>query len=125
MKKKLLVPILSVVAMLGITVLVYGKEFKDNYQYPNGYKMEYYQKHTSTATGAHTSTENPAKAFAAIFIYDNDKSIVNSGFDEKDYYMELEVIGKGDYSVSYHSLKDYRGNPLGERRSLDSRYYPN
>lgn len=125
MKKKLLVPILSVVAMLGITVLVYGKSFKDDYQYPNGYKMEYYQVYTDVATGATTSTENPAKAFVAIFIYDNDKSIVNSGFDEKDYYMELVVTGKGDYSVSYHSLKDYRGTPLGERRSLDSRYFPN
>ena len=124
MKKKLLVPILSVVAMLGITVLVYGKSFKDDYQYPNGYKMEYYQEYTDVATGATTSTENSAKAFVGIFVYGNDKSIVNSGFAEKHYYVSLVITGKGDYSVSYHSLKDYQGTPYGERRSLDSRYFP-
>ncbi len=125
MKKKFLVPVFSLITMLGITVLVYGKSLKDTYTYSNGYEMEYYQVYADSETGAYTYTDDPAVAYVDIFIYNGQKEIVNSDFTEQGYYAYLTVSGQGKYSVSHHSLKSIWKTPYGERRSLDSRYFPN
>lgn len=124
MKKKFFVPVFSLIVMMGITVLVYGKSYEERYRYANGYEMKYAQVYADSATAAYTYTDDPASVFVGIFIYKNSKEIVNSKAEWHDLYLKMTLPGSGDYSISYHSMKDSKGNLLGDRRSLDSRYFP-